>query len=67
MDILDQLEEYERVRGDNQAKQQHWATELEKLRKTHTGTHTQPSRTMIVDIPDASPETTGREMHALSS
>lgn len=52
MDILDQLEEYERVRGDNQAKQQHWATELDKLRKAHTGTQTQQSRTGIFDLHD---------------
>lgn len=39
VDIVDQLDEYDRVRVENKNKQQHWAAELDKLRKAHAGQH----------------------------
>ena len=37
VDIIDQLEEYQRVQEENQTKASHWLKELEKVRKLHTG------------------------------
>lgn len=37
VDIVDQLQEYEKVREENKAKREHWKKELDKIRKLHQG------------------------------
>jgi hypothetical protein len=37
VDILNQLDDYEKVKKENQLKQEHWHNELNKLRAAHAG------------------------------